>query len=289
MISTYLYKIKTKLLGKQAPRVAVVRLEGVIAAQARMGRGISLESVEDDLEKAFNLPGLEAVALIINSPGGAVVQSARIAERIRFLAKKKSVPVLAFGDDVMASGGYMLALAADEIFVHEASMVGSIGVIASGFGFVELIKRFGVERRVHAAGENKAMLDPFLEEDPEHSAHFDSMLDEVHEQFKAYVRDRRGKRLKGLRGKIFSGEIYTGREAVKLGLVDDVRELQELLMERFGEAVELKYITKRKTGLLAMLPFGGGEASARFAAREAGLPALAAHMEEMSVWQRFGL
>src|SRR5229473_645427 len=206
---------------RRRPAVPVVRLSGVIAAGGMLGsRGLSIESVAPLLARAFSLRGAKAVALALNSPGGSPVQSALIAQRIRLLAAEKKLPVIAFVEDVAASGGYWLACAADEIIADPASIVGSIGVVSASFGFQDLIARIGVERRVHTSGERKAMLDPFRPEDPNDVERLKALQTEIHGDFKTWVRERRGLRLKGSDDTLFSGEFWTGRRALEFGLID---------------------------------------------------------------------
>src|SRR5208282_2783942 len=181
-----------------------------------------------------------AVALALNSPGGAATQSALIAARVRQLAEEKGVPVIAFVEDVAASGGYWLAAAADEIYASETSIVGSIGVISAGFGFHELIARLGIRRRLYTAGERKSLLDPFLEENPADVERLKALQGEVHEAFKAHVRARRGSKLKASEEVLFNGEFWTGKRALELGLVDGIGELRETLRRRFGDKVRLR-------------------------------------------------
>lgn len=266
---------------RRGPVVPVVRLSGVIAAGGVLGqRGLSIESVAPLLTKAFKMRGAKAVALAINSPGGSPVQSALIAQRIRLLATENKLPVVAFVEDVAASGGYWLACAADEIFADGASIVGSIGVVSSGFGFHELIARHGIERRVHTSGENKSMLDPFQPEKPEDVERLKRLQSEIHDGFKAWVRERRGTKLKGEDGLLFTGEFWTGKRGLELGLVDSLGELRATLQQRYGEKVHLPVIVARR-GLLSRLRFGS-----RF--DEIGPSTLAA-IEERAHWQRFGL
>jgi len=183
---------------RRGPVVPVVRLSGVIASGGLLGRaGLSIETTAPLLARAFAQRGAKAVALTINSPGGSPVQSALIAQRIRLLANEKKLPVIAFVEDVAASGGYWLACAADEIVADAASIVGSIGVISAGFGFKDLIAKIGVERRVHTSGENKSMLDPFRDENPEDIERLKRLQGEIHDGFKDWVRERRGSKLKG--------------------------------------------------------------------------------------------
>ncbi len=268
------------------PVVAVLRLEGIIAARGGFGRrSLSLPALADQIERAFRLDGLAAVALAINSPGGAPAQSALIQGRIRQFAAEKNVPVLAFAEDVAASGGYWLALAGDEIFASEGSILGSIGVISAGFGFTEVLKRLGVERRVYKAGDNKAMLDPFLPEDPDDVARLRALHIDIHDGFKAIVRSRRGARLKE-DPELFSGAIFTGRQALERGLIDGIGELRGVLRERFGEEIRLVPIQPRSSGgwLRRRLPAISGSARPVELAFE-----FLEAVEERTVWARFGL
>ena len=190
------------------PVVAVVRLAGIIGPSQPIRGGLNLAAVAPALEAAFAMKNAKAVALVINSPGGSPVQSSLIYKRIRQLAEEKSLPVYAFAEDVAASGGYMIACAADEIYADESSVIGSIGVVSAGFGFTGLIEKLGVERRVHTAGESKAMLDPFQPEKPDEVARLKALQEEVHENFKALVKKARGERLKADDPAIFSGEFW---------------------------------------------------------------------------------
>ena len=238
---------------KKKPVVPVVRLGGVIAASGSgMRRGISLETVEPQLKKAFSIRRAKAVALIINSPGGSPVQSSLIGRRIRDLAKRADVPVLAFCEDVAASGGYWLAASADEIYADPASIIGSIGVVSAGFGFDKAIKKIGVDRRVHTAGESKMILDPFQPEQSEEVERLKALQAEIHTQFIAHIENRRGAKLKGDRAELFSGAFWTGETAVKLGLVDAVGEIRQTINSRFGDDTELMMIEPKRK----LLPFG---------------------------------
>ena len=270
---------------RRGPIVPVVSLNGVIVAGSRFGqRGLSMESTAAVLRRAFNTKGAKAVALSINSPGGSPVQSALIAARIRLLAAEKGLPVIAFVEDVAASGGYWLACAADEIVANPSSIVGSIGVISAGFGFQDLIARIGVERRMHTSGERKAMLDPFQPEKEEDVARLKSLQAEIHDDFKKWVRERRGAKLKGDDATIFSGEFWTGRRGLELGLIDGLGDLRSTLQARYGAKVRLPMIATRRS-LFAR--FGlGSRVSGRL--DEIG-PATVAAIEERLHWQRFGL
>ena len=267
------------------PVVPVVRLSGVIASGGLLGsRGLNIESVAPLLKRAFETRHAQAVALSINSPGGSPVQSALIGQRIRLLAREKNLKVIAFVEDVAASGGYWLACAADEIVVDPSSIVGSIGVISAGFGFQDLLSRIGVERRVHTSGERKAMLDPFRPERPEDVERLLGLQAEIHDDFKAWVRERRAGRLKGEESKLFSGEFWTGRRGLELGLVDGLGELRATLQARYGQKVHLPIVVPRRR-LLARLGLGsslGGNLE------RLGPETLAA-IEERQHWQRFGL
>lgn len=290
-VSTFLYNLRRRLFGDPPPRVAVVRLYGVIAPGQRFRQNLNLASISEALDEAFSLPGLSAVALQINSPGGSPVQSEMITRRIRDLAREKDVPVLAFAEDVAASGGYMLALAGDEIYANDSSIIGSIGVVASGFGFHKVIEKLGIDRRLYTAGEKKAMLDAFQPENDEDVERLKELQAEIHEHFKALVRERRGKRLKGLRGRIFSGEVFTGTEAVKMGLVDSIGDVRGVLRDRFGKKVQTRLIGERKPRLGAMLGLGRGDAQGQAGiGRIDDLPhGLVSAIEERLFWNRFGL
>lgn len=271
--------LKARLPGG-ARSVAVVRLQGVISpSSSPLARGvINLEALESALTKAFAVTGLQAVALTINSPGGSPTQSALVADRIRQLAAEKDVPVLAFCEDLAASGGYWLACAADEIIAHPTSLVGSIGVVSGGFGLDGIIERYGVERRLYTAGQSKARLDPFLPEKPEDIAWLRGELDELHRMFIEWVTVRRGARLSGHED-VFSGEVWTGERAHTLGLVDALGTLRGVVGERFPGA-EIKTIESRRSPLARL---SGASLSAADA-----VPALLDTLEHRAAWARFG-
>lgn len=266
--------------GDRTDVVSVVKLHGVITPTPNpLARGtLNITSVESALTKAFAHDRLKAVALLINSPGGAPTQSGLIAERIRELADDKGVPVLAFAEDVAASGGYWLACAADEIFAHRTSLVGSIGVVSGGFGFPGLLERFGVERRLYTAGENKRRLDPFSPEKPEDVAWLHAMHDQLHEIFTQWVRERRGVRL-GEHPDLFTGDIWLGQRALELGLIDGIGNVREVITKRYPDA-ELT-VAEPKKPLLARLGLGAPAAS--------GMAALLQAAEHRALWSRFGL
>src|SRR3978361_2055932 len=232
--------------------VPVVRLSGVIGAVTPLRPGMSLAGVAKMLERAFGTKNAKAVALVINSPGGSPVQSRQIYLRIRQLAAEKKLPVLVFVEDVAASGGYMLACAGDEIFCDPSSILGSIGVVGGSFGFQELIRKIGVERRLYTAGEHKAMLDPFLPEDPDDVARIKALQREIHAIFIALVKQSRGARLKGVDDVLFTGEYWAGERSVSLGLADAIGDLRSTLRARFGDKV-LTPLIAPATGLLSGL------------------------------------
>jgi signal peptide peptidase SppA len=232
------------------PIVPVVRLSGVIGSVLPLRPGLTLSACAPMLERAFATSGAKAVAVIVNSPGGSAVQSHLIFQRIRAHAEESKLPVLVFVEDAAASGGYMVACAGDEIFADPSSLVGSIGVVSASFGFDRLIERFGVERRLHTAGESKAMLDPFRPERPEDVERLKAIQSNVHATFKDLVQTRRGARLNG-GPDLFSGAVWTGGEALALGLVDGLGEIRGVLRQRYGDKVELRIIPPARASLLA--------------------------------------
>jgi len=270
---------RLKFWKKRPPRVAVIRLSGVIGGQSSgLRRGLNFDTMAPLLKKAFSVPRIKAVMLVINSPGGSPVQSQLIAARIRQLAKEKDVPVLAFCEDVAASGGYWLAAAGDEIYASSASVIGSIGVISAGFGFPEALSKLGIERRVYTSGRSKSMLDPFRTENPDDVAWLKSLQSDIHEQFISYVRQRRGTRLNGDEDELFSGRFWTGRQAAELGLIDGIGLLHDIAEARFGPDVRQIAIAQKR----GFLPFGAGLA-------EQAADALISRLEARSFLQRFGL
>lgn len=219
------------------PQVAVIRLQGMIAASTGAAR-LNDAALAPVIEAAFSRGKPAAVALVINSPGGSPVQSALIAARIRRLADKHKIPVLAFVEDVAASGGYWLATAADEVFVDANSIVGSIGVISAGFGLQDFIARYGIERRVYTSGASKSQLDPFKPENPDDVTRLRALQDQIHQNFIAQVRDRRGTKLAD--ADLFTGEFWLGAQAIDLGLADAIGHLVPVLQARFGEKVRMR-------------------------------------------------
>lgn len=272
-----------------APVVSVVRLHGVITAQTAPvpRQTLNAASLEKVLERAFAPERLAAVALVINSPGGSPTQSQLIGDRIRKLAAESGVPVLAFCEDVAASGGYWLACAADEIYACSTSIVGSIGVVSSGFGLDGLIEKWGVSRRLHTAGGSKSRLDPFLPEKAEDVAWLTGLQEQLHERFTGWVRERRGDRLAGGGTELFDGEVWLGGRARELGLVDGIGTVHDVLTERFPDA-EQRPVEQRKP-LLARLG-AGSAARAHSFGEPAGLASeLLAAVETRAAWARYGL
>ena len=275
------------IFGSSAPVVAVIRLHGVIGRLGPLRSGLTLAGLAGVMEQAFKLKHLKAVAIAVNSPGGSPVQSSLIFKRLRALAEERDVPILAFAEDAAASGGYWLACAGDEIYADTNSIVGSIGVISAGFGFPEMIKRFGIERRIHTAGENKAILDPFEVEKPEDIKRLTAIFSDIHESFIDLVRDRRGKRLKGDDKELFSGAFWTGRQALELGLIDGIGDLRTVLRERFGKEVKLRVMQPRKSWLKRRLGFRSAGGMEPLGSGWAG--DLLATIEERFLWNRLGL
>ncbi len=231
---------------KSDPSVAVIRLQGVIASGSR--GALNDAALAPVIEKAFARGKPAAVALEINSPGGSPVQSSLIGARIRRLAGEKEVPVIAFVEDVAASGGYWLAVAADEIYADPSSVVGSIGVISAGFGAHELLARQGVERRVYTAGKSKSMLDPFRPEKPEDVERLKGLLNDIHTNFIEHVQARRGAKL-DTETELFTGQVWLAQKAQELGLIDGIGHIKPMMQERFGDKVKFRRYGVRKSFL----------------------------------------
>ncbi|MEL7302985.1 MAG: S49 family peptidase [Pseudomonadota bacterium] len=275
--------------------VPVLRLNGVISASSGFRQGLSLARLAGPIERAFTMSDCESVAVTINSPGGSPVQSNLIFKRIRQLAEQHEKKVFVFCEDVAASGGYFIAMAGDEVYVDPSSIVGSIGVVAAGFGFVEAIDKLGVERRVYTAGENKSVLDPFKPEKQEDIDHLLSLQREVHDVFIGVVKSRRGEKLSKTEPDLFTGRFWAGQTAVELGLVDGITDLRTKMQELHGEKVQLRAVPMGKRGLLSRLR--SLPSTRNLAARQpfaedlvagAGSGLLAA-LEERAYWSRFGL
>ena len=282
---------------RDRPVVPVVRLSGIIGLSTPLRPGLSLASVARTLDKAFTVKNAEAVALAINSPGGSPVQSHLIFRRIRELAAESKRHVIAFVEDAGASGGYMIACAGDEIVADPHSIVGSIGVVGGSFGFDKLIAKIGVERRLYTSGDHKASLDPFLPEDPGDVERLKKLQRAIHDDFIALVKSRRGGKLAGPESDLFSGEYWTGRRALELGLIDAIGDLRGVLRERFGEKVVTPLISAER-GFFGrrVLGVGAGDMVGHVPGRSlpAGLAAgfaedLISALEARAMWARFGL
>jgi serine protease SohB len=287
---------------RDKPVVPVVRLTGIIGLSSPLRPGLSLASVAKTLDKAFAVKNAEAVALAINSPGGSPVQSHLIFRRIRELAAEHKRHVIAFVEDAGASGGYMIAFAGDEIVADPHSIVGSIGVVGGSFGFDKLIAKIGVERRLYTSGDHKASLDPFLPEDPGDVERLKKLQRAIHDDFIALVKSRREGKLAGPETDLFSGEYWTGRRALELGLVDGIGDLRGVLRERFGEKVVTPLVSAER-GFFGrrVLGVGGGDILGGMLGRDgpgrsaaAGVAAgfaedLISALEARAMWARFGL
>jgi signal peptide peptidase SppA len=277
-------------LRRGAAVVPVVRLSGLIGAVTPLRPGMTLAGIARTLERAFSMKHAKAVALVINSPGGSPVQSRQIYLRIRQLAAEKKLPVLVFVEDVAASGGYMIACAGDEIFCDPSSIMGSIGVVGGSFGFQELIKRIGVERRLYTAGEHKGMLDPFLPENPDDVARLKAIQREIHGLFIALVKQSRGARLKGTDDVLFTGEYWAGETSVSLGLADAIGDLRATLRARYGDKVVMPVVAP-STGLLSGLLGRKSAGAGTLASLDgfAGFPdELISALESRAIWAKFG-
>jgi len=270
------------------PVVPVVRLTGIIGFSTPLRPGLTLASVAKPLDRAFAWRGARAVALLINSPGGSAVQSHLVFQRIRQLSAEKKMPVVAFVEDVAASGGYMIACAADEIFADPSSIVGSIGVIGASFGFNRLIEKIGIERRIYTSGVNKAMLDPFLPENPDHVARLKAIQEEIHAAFINLVKSRRGAKLSDADENLFTGEYWAAQKGLELGLVDRLGDLRSILRERYGEKVETPLVSAKTSLLGRAVPSVGARLGALL-----DQPALAdeliSSLEARAIWARYGL
>lgn len=286
-----LTRILPKRFRKEGIAIPVVRLQGAIMTGGSQFRPtLNLANTAQMLERAFAKKDAPVVAISINSPGGSPVQSRLIYQRIRALAEEKNKRVLMFVEDVAASGGYMIALAGDEIFVDPTSIVGSIGVVSGGFGFPELLRKIGVERRVYTAGENKVILDPFQPEKESDIEYLKSLQLEIHKVFIDMVKSRRGERLADDET-IFSGLFWTGQRGVELGLVDGMGEIRDVLKRRFGPKTRLELVGSARGLLGRRLPgialLGNGSAGAEIASGAA--EGLASTLEERALWSRYGL
>ena len=273
------------------PVVPVVRLSGVIGAVTPLRPGLTLAGIAKTLERAFATKNAKAVALVINSPGGSPVQSRQIYLRIRQLAAEKKLPVLVFVEDVAASGGYMIACAGDEIYCDPSSILGSIGVVGGSFGFQEMIRKIGVERRLYTSGEHKAMLDPFLPENPDDVARLKALQREIHAIFIALVKQSRGARLKGSDDVLFTGEYWAGDTSIAFGLADGIGDVRSTLRARFGDEVRTPVIAPAGgllSGLLGRKLPGAAGSLASFEGITGWPDELISALETRAIWSRFG-
>jgi serine protease SohB len=286
--ATFLRPVLPRRFRGDTPTVPLVRLAGVIGFSTPLRPGLTLASVAKPLDRAFAWPRAKAVGLLINSPGGSAVQSHLIFQRIRQLSEEKKRPVIAFVEDVAASGGYMIACAADEIVADPSSIVGSIGVIGASFGFAKLIDKIGVERRIYTSGTNKAMLDPFLPENPEHVARLKAIQEDIHGSFIDLVKSRRGAKLTAPEGELFTGEYWAGRKGLEYGLVDRTGDMRSFLRERYGEKVETPLVTAGR-GLFGRTPQGVNADIGALLEGRGLADDLVSSLEARAIWARYGL
>jgi signal peptide peptidase SppA len=263
---------------KKKKTIPHIKLSGVIGNVGKFKQGIDFSGQEEIIAKAFALKNAPCVAITINSPGGSPVQSHLIYSFIRQQAKKNKKKVIVFAEDVAASGGYLIACSGDEIYANSSSIIGSIGVIYSSFGFTELIKKIGVERRVHTAGKNKSTLDPFLDEKKEDIERLKNIQLDLHKDFINVVEKSRGSKLKKSEVELFSGEFWSGSKAKDLGLIDNIGDANQILREKYGDDVVIKKFEKSKSWL-----------SKKLSSSNDHLDHLANILDEKSVWQRYGL
>ena len=263
---------------KKKKIISHIKLTGIIGNVGKFRQGIEYSGQEDIIKKAFSVKKAQAVAVTINSPGGSPVQSHLIYKYIREQAKKHKKKVIVFAEDVAASGGYLIACSGDEIYANSSSIIGSIGVIYSSFGFKDLIQKIGVQRRVYTAGKNKSTLDPFLEEKDEDIKRLKNIQLELHQDFIDVVEKSRGSKLKKESGiELFSGEFWSGKKAIELGLIDGIGNAEQILREKFGEEVLIKKFEKTKGWLAKKLSTSEDHADK-----------LVSILEERSIWQRYG-
>lgn len=281
----FLKRLVPKRFRKQELVIPVVRMHGAIMAGGSQFRpALNLASYGPLLDKAFGMKDAPVVAITLNSPGGSPVQSRMIYNRIRQLAEEKNKKVIIFVEDVAASGGYMIALAGDEIIADPTSIVGSIGVVSGGFGFPEMLKKIGVERRVYTAGQNKAILDPFQPEKEGDIEYLKSLQLEIHNVFIDMVKMRRGSKLKDDPA-IFSGLFWSGMRGLDLGLIDGLGDMRDVLRRRYGDKVKLQLVSGARNFLGKKLPGVDLQAHSIAASAASGLADVA---EEKAMWARYG-
>ncbi len=270
------------------PTVPVLRFSGLIGMATPLRPGLSLAGFAGAIEKAFSISKVPGVAVVINSPGGSPVQSNQIFNRLRQLSAEKKKRIYVFCEDVAASGGYFLAIAGDEIYADPSSIVGSIGVVSRSFGFVDLLDRIGIERRVYTAGANKNQLDPFLPEDPDDVARLKSIQKDVHDVFIGLVKERRSGKLKASDDELFSGAFWSASKAAEYGLIDGITDIRSKMREVFGDKVRLKNVEPDRGGILSRLrraPGASGLANGGLAFADD----LVSAIEARTLWSRFGI
>ena len=271
-----------KNIFKNYHQIPVIKLSGVIGQTSLFKSGINISNLNNVIEKAFSFKKVPAVSLLINSPGGSPAQSSFIASKIRSLAKEKNVKVYAFVEDIAASGGYWLACAADEIYIDENSIVGSIGVISPSFGFVELIKKLGIERRVFTSGKSKSFLDPFKNLKNDDVKRLKNIQEQIHQNFINHVKKSRINKIKSKDSDIFNGLFWVGAKAVKLGLADGVGHIEEVLKKKYGKRTKIKIIGQKKSFLQKRF-------SSNFDPKLLDMHELFETLEERAYWSKFGL
>jgi signal peptide peptidase SppA len=280
-------------ISSPGPLVPVLRFTGPIGVVTPLRPGLSLSTTAMAIQRAFSIRGAKAVAIQINSPGGSPVQSVLIHNRIRTLAKEKKLPVYTFAEDVAASGGYILAMAGDEIYADESSIVGSIGVISAGFGFDKLIDKIGVDRRVHTAGKNKMTLDPFQPEKPEDVKRIKAIQEDVHEAFINLVKERRGEKLNQSDDTLFTGAFWSGKQAVDLGLIDGLADIRSKMREKFGKNVRTRLVAPERSLFRRRLRGVFAKADTDWPDAGFSVPSfsdeLISALEARALWSRFGL
>ena len=266
--------------------IGIVKLSGIISTETRLGSrgGLNLNDLSDSLTKAFSFKNIKAIVLLVNSPGGSPVQSALIANRVRDLAREKEIPVYCFIEDLAASGGYWLSCAADKIYAMESSIIGSIGVITSGFGAVEAIKKIGIERRVYSQGKNKGLLDPFLPEKKDDVKQILNIQKDLHIQFINWIKKRRGKRLKAKDEVLFNAGIWSGVKAKELGLIDGIGDYYNVMKNIFGDDVKFKDFSKKTSWFKQKFFSSRGSWNS-----DTIIENLINKIEERIIWSKYGL
>ena len=266
--------------------IGIIKLSGIISTESRLGSrgGLNLNDLSDSITKAFSFKNMKAIALLVNSPGGSPVQSALIANRIRDLAKEKEIPVYCFIEDLAASGGYWLSCAGDKIYAMESSIIGSIGVITAGFGAVEAIKKIGIERRVYSQGKNKGLLDPFLPEKKDDIKQILTIQKDLHSQFIAWVKKRRGKRLKANDEVLFNAGVWSGSKAKELGLIDGIGDYYNVMKNIFGDDIKFKDFSKKTSWFKQKFLSNGSALNSDYL-----IESLIKNIEERIIWSKYGL